>query len=217
MDRFALDPVRDLLLIVDPQPTFMDLCPDELPVPGADAVIPVINRILAGPIARAVVTQDWHDPAHLSFASQHPGQPPFSEVVLAYGPQTLWPDHGVRATPGAAVHPALDQAKVVLVLRKGYRRAIDSYSGFRENDRATGTGLAEWLRAVGVARLFICGITRPYCIDYSAADAAELGFETFVVEDACSRLGPDAALDESRRRLEALGIHFTDSAALLPA
>lgn len=217
MARFALDPVRDLLLIIDPQPTFMELCPEELPVPGAEAVIPVINRILAGPIARAVVTQDWHDPAHLSFASQHPGKRPYEEVALPYGAQTLWPDHGVRATPGAAVHPALDQAKVVLVLRKGYRRGIDSYSGFRENDRATGTGLAEWLRAVGVGRLFIAGITRPYCIDYSAADAAELGFETFVVEDACSRLGTDAALDESRSRLESLGVRFIESAALLPA
>ncbi|MBR0645057.1 isochorismatase family protein [Plastoroseomonas hellenica] len=217
MQRFALDPVRDLLLIVDPQPTFMELCPDELPVPGAEAVIPVVNRILTGPIARAVVTQDWHDPAHLSFASQHPGKRAYEEVALPYGAQTLWPDHGVRATPGAAVHPALDQAKVVLVLRKGYRRTIDSYSGFRENDRATGTGLAEWLRAVGVTRLFITGITRPYCIDYSAADAAELGFDTFVVEDACSRLGADAALDESRRRLESLGVRFIGSAALLPA
>ncbi|NKC29299.1 isochorismatase family protein [Falsiroseomonas selenitidurans] len=205
----ALHPERDLLLVVDPQPTFMALCPAELPVPGAEAVIPVINRILAGPIARAVVTQDWHHPQHLSFASQHPGRAPLEQVELPYGPQTLWPDHGVRATPGAAIHPALDQAKVVLVLRKGFRRTIDSYSAFRENDRATGTGLAEWLRAVGVRRLFIAGITRPYCVDWTAEDALAAGFETWLVEDACARLGPDALLAASRARLAAAGLRFT--------
>ncbi|MBU8546854.1 MULTISPECIES: nicotinamidase [Roseomonadaceae] len=210
-----LHPQEDLLLVVDPQPTFMDLCPDELPVPGAEAVIPVINRILAGPIARAVVTQDWHHPRHLSFASQHPGRAPLDQVETPYGPQVLWPDHGVRATPGAAIHSALDQAKVVLVLRKGFRPTIDSYSAFRENDRKTGTGLAEWLRAVGVRRLFIAGITRPYCVDWTAEDAAALGFETWLVEDACARLGPLEALDASRRRLAAAGIHFTTASALI--
>jgi nicotinamidase/pyrazinamidase len=216
LGRFVLDPVRDVLLVVDPQPTFMALCPDELPVPGAEAVIPVINRILAGPVARAVATQDWHDPAHLSFASSHPGRRPYDEVQLDYGAQTLWPDHAVRGTPGAAIHPALDQSKVVLVVRKGTQRHVDSYSAFRENDRRTGTGLAEWLRATGAARLFIAGITRPYCVDWSAADAAEAGFETWIVEDACSRLGPAEALDSSRRRLEALGVRFTTAGALAP-
>jgi nicotinamidase/pyrazinamidase len=210
-----LHPEADLLLIVDPQPTFMDLCPDELPVPGAEAVIPVINRILAGPIARAVVTQDWHHPRHLSFASQHPGRAPLEQVELPYGPQVLWPDHGVQATPGAAIHPGLDQAKVVLVLRKGFRPTIDSYSAFRENDRKTGTGLAEWLRAVGIRRLFIAGITRPYCVDWTAEDAAALGFETWLVEDACARLGPEDALDASRRRLATAGIRFTTASALI--
>lgn len=212
--RLALQAEEDVLLVVDPQPTFMALCPDELPVPGAEAVIPVINRILAGPIGRAVVTQDWHHPRHLSFASQHPGKRPLETVDLPYGPQVLWPDHGVRATPGAAIHPALDQAKVVMILRKGFRQAIDSYSGFRENDRQTGTGLAEWLRAVGAKRLFITGITRPYCVDWTAEDAAAAGFETWVVEDACSRLGPDDALDASRARLEAQGIRFTTADTL---
>jgi nicotinamidase/pyrazinamidase len=211
MPGFALDGEADLLLVVDPQPTFMALCPDELPVPGAEAVIPVINRILAGPIARAVATQDWHHPQHLSFASQHPGRAPLDLVDLPYGRQVLWPDHGVRATPGAAIHPALDQRKVVMVLRKGFRRDIDSYSGFRENDRRTGTGLAEWLRAVGVRRLFISGITRPYCVDWTAEDSAASGFETWVVEDACSRLGPDDALYASRARLEAQGVRFTNA------
>ncbi len=217
MDQFDLHPERDLLLVVDPQPTFMELCPDELPVPGAEAVIPVINGILAGPIARAVVTQDWHHPQHLSFASQHPGKAPYDQAELPYGPQVLWPDHGVRASAGAAVHPALNQSKVVLVIRKGYRREIDSYSGFRENDRRTGTGLAEWLRAVGVRRVFIAGITRPYCVDWTAADAVEFGFEAWVVEDACSRLGPDDALETSRKRLEAMGVRFTCAAALSAA
>ncbi|MDP3416487.1 nicotinamidase [Falsiroseomonas sp.] len=210
----ALHPVEDLLLVVDPQPTFMKLCPDELPVPGAEAVIPVINRILAGPVARAVVTQDWHHPAHASFASQHPGRAPYDQVRLDYGAQVLWPDHGVRATPGAAIHPGLDQSKVVLVLRKGFRQAIDSYSAFRENDRSTGTGLAEWLRAVGVRRVFIAGITRPFCVDWTAEDAASLGFDTWVVADACARLGPEDALAESQARLETAGVRFTAAAAL---
>lgn len=214
MPGFALHEEADLLLVVDPQPTFMALCPDELPVPGAEAVIPVINRILAGPIARAVATQDWHHPRHSSFASQHPGRAPLDLVDLPYGQQVLWPDHGVRATTGAAIHPALDQAKIVLILRKGFRRDIDSYSGFRENDRRTGTGLAEWLRAVGVRRLFVTGITRPYCVDWTAEDAAAAGFDTWVVEDACSRLGPPDALDASRARLEAKGIRFTTADTL---
>jgi nicotinamidase/pyrazinamidase len=207
---FQLHPDQDLLLVVDPQPTFMELCPDELPVPGAEAVIPVINRILSGPIARAVATQDWHHPRHSSFASQHPGRQPYD---LLDG-QVLWPDHGVQATPGAAIHPGLDQSKIVLVVRKGFRRHIDSYSGFRENDRSTGTGLAEWLRAVGVSRVFVCGVTRPYCVDWTAEDAAALGFETWLVEDACAWLGPDEGLDASRARLEAAGVRFTAAAAL---
>lgn len=214
MTAFRLHPEEDLLLAVDLQPTFMELCPDELPVPGAEAVVAVINRILAGPIARAVATQDWHHPQHLSFASQHPGRRPLEEVAMPYGPQTLWPDHGVRGSAGARLHEALDQSKVVMVLRKGIRQHIDSYSAFRENDRRTGTGLAEWLRAVGVKRLFIAGITRPYCVDWSAEDAAALGFETWVVEDACSRLGPDAALDASRAALERHGVRFTTADAL---
>ncbi|PZW48697.1 nicotinamidase/pyrazinamidase [Humitalea rosea] len=207
---------EDLLLVVDPQPTFMALCPDELPVPGAEAVIPAINRLLAGPFARAVVTQDWHGPDHLSFASQHPGREPYEVLEMAYGPQVLWPDHAVQGSAGAAIHPDLDMSRVALILRKGMRREIDSYSAFRENDRTTGTGLAEWMRGIGVRRVFIAGITRPYCVDWSAADAAYLGFDVFVIEDACARLGPGQALDESKLALEAQGVGFITTADLLP-
>lgn len=216
MAGIALDGSQDLLLVVDPQLTFMELCPDELPVPGAEAMIPVLNRLLAGPFARAVVTQDWHGPDHLSFASQHPGRAPYEMLEMPYGQQELWPDHAVRGTAGAAIHPDLDMSHVALILRKGMRREIDSYSAFRENDRITGTGLAEWMRGIGVRRIFIAGITRPFCVDCSAADAAYLGFDVFVIEDACARLGPDQALEDSKRALEAQGIRFITTADLLP-
>jgi len=211
----TIDPARDMLLVVDPQPTFMALCPDELPVPGAEAVIAPINRLLGGVFPRAVVTQDWHGPDHLSFASQHPGRKPYEVVEVAYGSQVLWPDHAVRGSRGAAIHPDLDLTRVALILRKGMRREIDSYSAFRENDHVTGTGLAEWLRGVGIRRVFIAGITRPYCVDWSAADAAALGFECLVIEDACACLGPQGPLDDSRRALEAQGVPFITIADLL--
>jgi len=141
---------RDVLIVTDPQ---RDFCPGgALAVPEGDAIMPAINR-LARRFAHVVITQDWHPPGHMSFASVYPGKHPFETIEAGYGPQTLWPDHCVQNTPGAAFHPALDIPHAELVIRKGYHRGIDSYSAFRENDRKTPTGLAGYLRERGFTRV----------------------------------------------------------------
>lgn len=154
----------DMLLLIDVQPGFMP--GGALPVPDGAAVIPAINTLLADPAARAVATQDWHPPGHSSFASAHPGRRPYDVVAMPYGLQTLWPDHCVQGSAEAALHPALDTRKVELILRKGFRPSIDSYSAFFDNDRQTPTGLDAWLRAQGVRRVILAGL---------ALDFASLG------------------------------------------
>ncbi len=210
-----LDPEADVLLVVDVQPDFMP--GGALPVPGGDAVLPVVNRLL-GIFGHAVATQDWHPPDHLSFASQHPGAALFSTVALPYGPQTLWPDHCVAGTPGAALHPGLDRDRLRAVFRKGFRRAVDSYGGFTENDRRTRTGLEGYLRGVGTRRVFVCGLATDYCVAATALDAAGLGFPTFVLADACRAIaapapGGGTTLDAALAAMRAAGIELTDFAA----
>ena len=205
---------RDILGLIDVQPTFMP--GGELPVEGGDAVVPVINRLLAGPFRHAFATQDWHPPGHSSFASAHAGRVPFDVVDMAYGPQTLWPDHAVIGSPGAELHPGLDLGRIELVLRKGFRPGIDSYSAFRENDRRTGTGLDGWLRARGVTRVFLVGLATDYCVAWSAEDAAEYGFEVVLIEDACRGIGAPvpqggSSLDAARARLLERGIRHISS------
>ncbi len=179
---------QDVLLVVDVQ---NDFCPGgALAVPDGDAVVPVINR-LAQWFAHVVLTQDWHPRGHLSFASLHSGKNAFDTIEAAYGPQTLWPDHCIQATPGAAFHPALDIPHAELIVRKGFRQAIDSYSAFFENDRRTPTGLGGYLRERGFRRVFLCGLATDFCVRFSAEDAKSLDFEAFVVADACR--GIDAA------------------------
>jgi len=173
----------DMLGLIDVQPTFMP--GGELPVPDGDAVVPLLNRLLAGPFEHAFATQDWHPPGHRSFASAHPGAAPFDTVELPYGQQTLWPDHALQGSPNAALHPGLDTRRVELVLRKGFRREIDSYSAFRENDKATTTGLHGWLQERGARRLFLAGLALDFCVAWSAEDAAALGWEVVVITDAC--------------------------------
>ncbi len=211
----TLDPDRDILGLIDVQPTFMP--GGELPVAEGDAVVPIINRLLAGPFAHAFATQDWHPQCHSSFASAHPGRVPFDIAEMPYGPQTLWPDHAVIGSPGAALHPDLDQDRIALVLRKGFRAGIDSYSAFRENDRKTVTGLDGWLRARGIHRIFLCGLATDFCVAWSADDAIDLGYEVVVIEDACRGIGlpdPDGgtSLDAARRRMTARGIRLVTSA-----
>ena len=209
-----LDPDRDILGLIDVQPTFMP--GGELPVAEGDAIVPVVNRLLAGPFRHAFATQDWHPPGHSSFASAHRDRAAFDTIAMPYGPQTLWPDHAVIGTPGAALHPDLDQTRIELVLRKGFRPGIDSYSAFRENDRETVTGLDGWLRARGIRRIFLCGLATDFCVAWSAQDAIDLGYEVAVIEDACRGIGlpePDGgtSLDAARHRMRARGIKLLAS------
>jgi nicotinamidase/pyrazinamidase len=172
----------DVLIVVDVQ---NDFCPGGgLAVPRGDEVVAAINR-LAAKFDHVVLTQDWHPPRHLSFASSHPGRRPFETVALPYGAQVLWPDHCVQGTPGAAFHPALDIPHAALVIRKGFRPAIDSYSAFFENDRTTPTGLGGYLRERGFARAFLAGLAFDFCVRYSAEDARSHGLDAIVIEDAC--------------------------------
>ncbi|HTK75621.1 MAG TPA: bifunctional nicotinamidase/pyrazinamidase [Gemmataceae bacterium] len=193
----------DVLLVIDVQ---NDFCPGgALAVPGGDAVVPVIND-LSRRFAHVVLTQDWHSADHLSFASSHAGRKPLEKVQLPYGEQILWPDHCVRATPGAEFHPDLDAARCELILRKGFRREIDSYSAFFENDRETPTGLAGYLRERGLERLFVVGLATDFCVAYTALDARRLGFEVTVIEAACRGIDVHGSLADAWRRMEQAGV-----------
>ena len=197
--------------LIDVQPTFMP--GGELPVADGAAVVPAINRLLARHFSHAFATQDWHPAGHLSFASAHTGRQPSETIEMPYGPQVLWPDHALQGTANAAIHAALDLAKVEIIVRKGYHRAIDSYSAFFENDRRTATGLDGWLRQRGFRRIFLAGLATDFCVAWSAEDARRLGYEVFVIEDACRGIGipTDAGrttIDEARARLLELGVRL---------
>jgi nicotinamidase/pyrazinamidase len=198
--RFGDDGV---LIIVDVQ---NDFCPGgALGVPEGDAIIPIVNG-LAARFRNVVLTQDWHPRGHLSFASSHRGKKPFDTVTIEYGSQVLWPDHCVQDTPGAGFHRALHAPHAALILRKGFRRAIDSYSAFYENDRKTPTGLTGYLRERGLSRLFLAGLAFDFCVRYSAEDARRQGFDAFVIEDACRGLDVDGSVAATRNSLAAIGV-----------
>ncbi|MFI5072267.1 MAG: bifunctional nicotinamidase/pyrazinamidase [Terriglobales bacterium] len=179
----------DALLVIDVQ---KDFCPAVNGIGGAlavaegDGVVPVIN-VLARKFDHVILTQDWHPAGHISFASTH-SKHPYETIEISYGPQTiiqtLWPEHCLQHSEGAAFHPALEIPHAELILRKGFRQAIDSYSAFLENDHGTPTGLTGYLRERGFTRLFLCGLAYDFCVRYSAIDGKHLGFETIVVEDA---------------------------------
>lgn len=184
----------DALLVIDVQ---NDFCPGgALPVPEGDAVVPVLNRI-AKQFTSIVLTQDWHPLGHISFASRHKGRRPFETIALAYGAQTLWPEHCVQDSFGAALHSDLDLPQAELIIRKGFNPEIDSYSAFQENDRRTKTGLAGYLRERGLTRLFLGGLAYDVCVHYSAEDAIVAGFDVIVIEEACR--GLDAASTAATR------------------
>jgi len=173
---------NDVLLVIDVQ---NDFCPGgALAVGEGDAVVPVINA-LTERFDHMVLTQDWHPGGHSSFASVHSGSAPFEVITMPYGPQVLWPDHCVQGTVGAAFHAKLLVDRAELVIRKGFRGAIDSYSAFYENDRCTPTGLAGYLRERGFKRVFLAGLATDYCVYYSAVDARREGFEAIVIESGC--------------------------------
>jgi nicotinamidase-related amidase len=198
---------RDVLLVVDVQ---NDFCPrGALVVPQGDEIIPAINR-LAAQFAHVILTQDWHPRRHTSFASSHPGKQPFDTIELPYGGQILWPDHCVQGSEGAAFHPALEIPHAELVLRKGFRAAIDSYSAFRENDQLTPTGLASYLRERGFERITLCGLAADFCVLFSAIDGREAGFEVSVVTGACRGIDVDGSLDRAMRSMKEAGVTFLE-------
>jgi nicotinamidase/pyrazinamidase len=200
----------DLFLIIDVQ---NDFCPGgALAVADGDAVVPVVNR-LAERFDHVVLTQDWHPAGHSSFATSHPGAAPFSTVTMPYGPQTLWPDHCIQGTTGAAFHPQLATDKAELVIRKGFRAAIDSYSAFFENDLKTPTGLAGYLRERRLKRIVMAGLATDYCVHYSALDARRLGFETAVVLSGCRAIDLAGSLASAAAAMTEAGVALIDDIA----
>lgn len=170
----------DALLVIDVQNDFMP--GGALAVTEGEQIVPIIN-VLAQKFDHVILTQDWHPTRQISFATTHNKQP-FETIQASYGPQTLWPEHSLQNTSGAAFHPGLDIPHAELILRKGFRRHIDSYSAFLENDHFTSTGLAGYLRERGLQRLFLCGLAYDFCVRFSAIDGTALGFECLVIEDA---------------------------------
>ncbi len=193
---------HDVLLAVDVQ---NDFCPGgRLAVPRGDEVVPVINR-LCEKFRHVVLTQDWHPPGHLSFASSHPGKKPFEIIAAPYGPQELWPDHCVQGTPGAEFRRDFVAPGAELIVRKGYHREIDSYSAFYENDHTTPTGLTGYLKERGFTRIFLAGLAFDFCVRFSAQDAHRGGFATMVIEEACRGIDLNGSVAATRRVLAEIG------------
>ena len=187
------------LIVIDVQ---NDFCPGGLlAVAEGDLIVPKVNALIAE-YEHVILTQDWHPAGHSSFASAHPGKAPFDQIEMPYGPQTLWPDHCVQGSEGARFHPELEWAKAELVIRKGFRPGIDSYSAFFENDHKTPTGLGGYLKERGIDEVTLCGLATDYCVAYSALDAVSAGLKTSVVLDACRGIdiGGSVALMVARMR-----------------
>jgi nicotinamidase/pyrazinamidase len=202
---------HDVLLIIDVQ---NDFCPGgALAVPDGDAVLAPIHHI-APHFAHIVLTQDWHTANHTSFASSHPGKHPNDQIELAYGPQTLWPDHCVQGTRGAEFHPQLRLPQSELILRKGFRPQIDSYSAFFENDRVTPTGLAGYLDDRGLTRVFFAGLAYDYCVGYSALDARRLGLEAVVLQNACRAINLNGSVAKIETQFSDAGVQLIQSTSL---
>ncbi|MGH8778594.1 bifunctional nicotinamidase/pyrazinamidase [Paraburkholderia sp.] len=202
----------EVLLVVDVQNDFMP--GGALAVARGDEIVPVVNR-LAHEFSHVVLTQDWHPAAHRSFAANHPGRQPFETIALPYGNQVLWPVHCVQDTPGAAFHPELDVPHARLVIRKGLRAEVDSYSAFLEADRTTPTGLAGYLRDVGAKRVWCCGLATDYCVGWSALDARAAGFDVALIEDASRAIDLNGSLDAAWRELKAAGVARVQAADAL--
>lgn len=193
----------EALIVIDVQ---NDFCPGgALAVAEGDAVIPRINTLMLE-FQTIVLTQDWHPVTHSSFAINHPGAEPFEMTTMPYGPQVLWPTHCVIGTSGAAFHPDLRTDPAQLVLRKGFRPKIDSYSAFFENDRSTATGLEGYLKGRGVTGVTLVGLATDYCVAYSALDAARLGFRATVLESACRAIDLNGSLAAARGQMQAAGV-----------
>jgi len=186
----------DVLIVVDVQ---NDFCPGgRLAVPEGDQVVHIINRLAHG-FQHVVLTQDWHPAGHWSFATSHPGKHAFEQVNADYGPQTLWPDHCVQNSEGAAFRKDLDIPHAELIIRKGFRKAIDSYSAFFENDHKTPTGLGGYLKERGFTHVTCVGLAFDFCVRYSAEDARTLGFDTEVIEAACRAIDLNGSAEATRK------------------
>ena len=201
-DRPVID-AQTALIVVDVQ---NDFCPGgRLAVPKGDDVVAVCNTI-ARRFQNVVLTQDWHPEGHSSFASSHAGKKPFEVVQMPYGPQVLWPDHCTWDSAGAEFHEGLDIPHAQTIVRKGYRKEVDSYSGFLEADRKTATGLGGYLKERGVTRAVVVGLATDFCVNWTAQDAAKNGLQTFVVEEACRAIDLGGSLDKAWADMAALGV-----------
>ena len=196
---------RRALIVIDVQ---NDFCPGgALEVTDGDAVVPVANELLSDDrFDVRVLTQDWHPPTHRSFAANNPGREPYSVVELSYGPQVLWPTHCVQGSPGAAFHADLAADRAEVIVRKGFRPEVDSYSAFFENDQATPTGLDGYLRSRGVESLLMVGLATDFCVRYSAVDGAKLGYDVTVVRDGCRAIDLDGSLDDALAEMASVGV-----------
>jgi nicotinamidase/pyrazinamidase len=202
----------DVFVVVDVQNCFVP--GGSLAVKGGDEIVPLINR-LARSFKHVVLTQDWHTPGHVSFASQHPGKKPFETVDLPYGTQVLWPDHCVQGTEGAMLHKSLDIPHAELIIRKGYRRDVDSYSAFLEADKKTQTGLGGYLKQRGLKRVFLAGLATDFCVGWSAQDARRQGFDALVIEDACRGIDAQGSLAKAWAAMKAAGVKRIQSSDLI--
>jgi nicotinamidase/pyrazinamidase len=201
-----MSPPIEALIVIDVQ---NDFCPGgALAVAGGDEIIPRVNALMLDHFPVIVLTQDWHPADHLSFAANHPDAEAFSMIEMPYGPQVLWPVHCVQGSKGAAFHPALHADPAQLVIRKGFRPEIDSYSAFFENDHETPTGLEGFLRARNVTHLTLAGLATDYCVAFSALDAARLGFSVTVLEGASRAIDLNGSLAEARAKMRAAGVRL---------
>ncbi|TNF20057.1 MAG: bifunctional nicotinamidase/pyrazinamidase [Rhodobacteraceae bacterium] len=191
------------LIVVDVQ---NDFCPGgALAVAGGDEIVDPINALMAGYDA-VILTQDWHPEGHSSFASEHPGKAPFEMIEMPYGPQVLWPDHCVQGSEGGKFHDWLNTTRADMIIRKGFRPGIDSYSAFFENDHETATGLEGYLRDRGISDLHLVGLATDFCVAYSAEDAARLGFQVTVLTELCRAIDLDGSLAAATGRMQAAGV-----------
>ncbi len=199
----------DILAVIDVQNCFVP--GGTLPVPEGDKIIPLINR-LAPAFKHVIMTQDWHTPGHISFASTHAGKKPFDTVQLPYGTQVLWPDHCILGTPDAEIHKDLRIPHAELIIRKGYRQHVDSYSAFLEADRQTRTGLTGYLKDRGFNRVFFVGLATDFCVAWSALDARRSGFESVVIEDATRGINAGGSLAKAWQDMTGAGVKRIQSA-----
>jgi nicotinamidase/pyrazinamidase len=194
---------NEALIVVDMQNDFCD--GGALAVPGANGILPLVNRLIDR-FDHVVMTQDWHPAGHASFATSWQDAAPFSTATFFYGPQTLWPAHCVQGTAGAEFHPDVNTTKAQMIVRKGFHAGIDSYSGFRENDHLTRTGLDGYLRARGFTRLVICGLALDYCVAWSALDARQAGFDVAVAVGATAAIDLDGSREKMLAEMHQAGI-----------